>query len=169
MNSPKPSPISARSSPTAIATWRRFRPTWAAIWPWAGRPTTSNCARPRSRPSPSAITGQGASPPGTGRPRCTSRPSRFRGSLPRRWRRQPSADQARADGSAGRLLVRDVEVELDEHVVRIGQENLPARAVRHLVGPKRHALAREMLLDGLEAAATEGDVIDDARVRPLRF
>src|SRR5215475_2590475 len=169
MNSPKPSSIFASSSPTAIATSRRFRPTLAAIWRWAGRPTTSNCARPRSRLLPSVTAGRGASAPATGRPKCTSRPSRCRGSLPRRWRGQRSGDWARADDSARRLLVRDVEVELDEHVVRIGQENLPARAVRHFVHPKLHSLVREMLLDGLEAAAAEGDVVDDTRIRPLRL
>ena len=66
-----------------------------------------------------------------------------------------------------RPLVRDVEIELDQDVVGIVEENLPARAVRHLVDPERPAFLREMLLHRLEAAAAEGDVVDDARIRPL--
>ena len=47
-------------------------------------------------------------------------------------------------------------------------ENLPARAVRHLVDTKLNAFLREMLLHGLEATAAESDMIDDAGVGPLR-
>ena len=75
-----------------IATSRRSRPMWAATWPWAGRPTTPNCARPRSRPSPIATRRQGASRPSTGRRRCTSPPSRCRASLPKRRRKRADAD-----------------------------------------------------------------------------
>src|SRR5262249_20128511 len=148
---------------------------WAATSPSAGPPTTSNCARPRSRPLPIATTKPAASPPGTGRPRCTWRRSRCPASSPRRWRKEPGADRpprrtpARTEDSAGSRLLRDVEVELDQYVVRIGHENLSARAVRHLVDAERHAFARQMLLDGVEAAAAKGDVVDDARIRPLRL
>src|SRR5262249_26981799 len=135
------------------------------IWQSAGPPTMSNCAISPSRLLRIATTAPAASQLGTGRRKCTRPPSRFRVSSPRRLRKQRSAARelrgmpSRAENSAGS---RDVEVELDQHVVRIGHENLAARAVRHLVGAKRHAFAREMLLHGLEAAAAEGDVVDDA-------
>ena len=54
--------------------------------------------------------------------------------------------------SAG-LLARDVEVELDKHVVRVVEEDLPTRAVRHLVDAERHAFLRKMLLDGRYTSA----------------
>src|SRR5262249_18598598 len=152
----------------AIVTSPRFRPTWVVIWQSAGPPTTSNCDISPSRPLRIATTAPAASQPGTGRRKCTRPPSRSRASSPRRLRKQRGAARAlrgmpsRAKNSAGSRLLRDVEVELDQHVVRIGHENLPARAVRPLVGAKRHAFAREMLLHGLEAAAAEGDVVDDA-------
>src|SRR5262245_66045933 len=148
---------------------------WAGTSPSAGPPTTSNCAAPRSKLLLIATTKQAASPPGTGRPRCTWRRSRCPASSPRRWREEQSADPARrptprrTQGSTASRLLRDVEVELDQHVVRIGHENLSARAVRHLVDAERHAFARQMLLDGVEAAAATGDVVDDARIWPLRL
>src|SRR5215831_7121053 len=154
---------------------RRSRPMWAGTSPSAGPPTTSNCAAPRSKLLPIATTKPAASPLGTGRPRCTWRRSRCPASSPRRWREEQSADPARrptprrTQGSTASRLLRDVEVELDQHVVRIGHENLSARAVRHLVDAERHAFARQMLLDGVEAAAAKGDVVDDARIRPLRL
>src|SRR4029077_15778836 len=76
---------------------------------------------------------------------------------------------AEKETSTSRRLFRDVEVELDQHVVGVGQKNLSARAVRDLVDAERHAFAREILLDGAKAAAAEGDVVDDSRIRPLRL
>src|SRR3954469_11939600 len=73
----------------------------------------------------------------------------------------------RARKSSGRHLVLGFEIELDLHVVGVAEENLPAGAVGHLVHPVRHALARQVLLGGLEAAATEGDMIDHAGIGPL--
>src|SRR5262249_9946038 len=59
------------------------------------------------------------------------------------------------------------EIELDLHVVGIAQEDLPARAVRHLVHAVGDALAGKVPLHGLEAAAAERDMIDDAGIRAL--
>src|SRR5262249_25234432 len=146
---------------------------WAAISRWAGPPTTSNCARPRSRPLPIATTKPAASPPGTGRPRCTWRRSRCPASSPRRWRKEPGADRprrrtpARTENSAPSRLLRGAEGDVDQHLPRTGHANLSARGVRARVDAKWHAFAREVLLDGVEAAAAEGDVVDDARIRPL--
>src|SRR5262245_575613 len=145
--------------------WRRSRPMSAGIWRWAGPRTTSNCATPRSGPSQRVTTRRAASPPNTGRPRCTWQPSRCRASSRIRWRRQASADPARC--LAGALLLADVVVELDQHVVRIGQENLPARAVRHHVHAEAHPFLRKVLLHRLESSAAEGDVVADAGVRRL--
>src|SRR3974377_1555964 len=66
-------------------------------------------------------------------------------------------------------LARDIEVQLDDHIVRVIEENLPARTVRHLVDAERDAFLRQMLLDGVESAAAEGDVVDDAGIRRLRL
>src|SRR5262245_1465182 len=145
--------------------WRRSPPMSAATWPWAGPPTTSNSATPRSGPSPRATRRRAAFPPDTGRPRCTWRPSRCRASSRIWWRRRSSADQPFR--SAGGLLLADVVVELDQHVVRIGQENLPARAVRHHVHTEAHPFLRKVLLHRLKSPAAEGDVVDDAGIRRL--
>src|SRR5262245_44705915 len=67
---------------------------WAGTSPSAGPPTTSNCAAPRSKLLPIATTKPAASPPGTGRPRCTWRRSRYPASSPRRWREERGADPA---------------------------------------------------------------------------
>src|SRR5271165_1988376 len=66
-------------------------------------------------------------------------------------------------------LVRGVEVELDQHIVRIMQKDLPAGAVRHRIDAELHTLAGEMLLDGVETTASEGDVVNDAGIRRLRL
>src|SRR5262249_34797374 len=146
----------------------------AGIWLWDGPRTTSNCATLRSRRSRAATTGPADFPRSTGRPKCTWQHSRCRVLLPRRWRKQSNAGprprrSPRTDGSAGGRLLRDVEVELDQHVVRVGHENLPPCAVRHLVDAKRHAFVREMLLERLEATAAKRDMIDYAGIGPLRL
>src|SRR5262245_18059566 len=153
---------------------RRSRPTSAGIWLWDGPRTTSNYATLRSRRSRVATTGPAGFQRSTGRPKCTWQHSRCRVLLPRRWRKRSNAGprlrrSPRTDCSAGRRLLRDVEVELDQHVVRVGHENLPPCAVRHLIDAKRHTFAGEMLLERLEAAAAKRDMIDYAGIRPLRL
>ena len=63
-------------------------------------------------------------------------------------------------GSDG--LILGFEIELDLHVVGVTKENLPTSAPRHLVYSVERALAGEVLLHRLEAAAAERDMIDDA-------
>src|ERR1700730_978417 len=137
------------------------RPTWAGTWPWAGHRTMRSCAQHRWRPSPTATSGPAAFPPNIGRRRCTWQHSRCPASLPSKWREQERADFVGArhasplPGGAG-ALVRDVEIELDEHIVRVIEEDLPAGAIRHLIDAERHAFLSEMVLDGVEAATAEG-------------
>src|SRR5665213_3989108 len=64
-------------------------------------------------------------------------------------------------------LVLGLEVQLDLDVVRIAQEDLPARRVRHLVDAMGDALGREVLAGRLESARAECDVVDHAGIRPL--
>src|SRR5882757_9643893 len=64
-------------------------------------------------------------------------------------------------------FVLGFEIQFDLHVVRIAEEDLPARAARHLIDAVRDALAGEVFLHCLEAAAAERHVIDDAGIRPL--
>ena len=64
--------------------------------------------------------------------------------------------------TAGGGTLRDVEIELDQHIVRIIYEDLPTRAVRHHIDTKRHAFLREVPLHWLKATTAKGDVIDDA-------
>ncbi len=61
-----------------------------------------------------------------------------------------------------RPLVLGFEIELDLHVVRIAEENLPTGAVGHLDHAVGYALAGEVLLHRLKAAAAKRDMIDGA-------
>src|SRR5262245_25786737 len=81
--------------------------------------------------------------------------------------RSSSAFNASSDMLLTCQLVLGFEIEFDLDIVGVAQEDLPARRVRHLVHAIGNALASEVLLSRLEAAAQERDVIDDAGVRPL--
>src|SRR6476646_3078633 len=57
--------------------------------------------------------------------------------------------------NSGCGLVLGVVVQLKLHIIRVAEENLATGTVRHQVNAVRNALAREMLLHRLEAAAAE--------------
>jgi hypothetical protein len=67
-----------------------------------------------------------------------------------RWSRASCAD-----------LILSFEIELDLHIVRVVEENLPTGAVGHLVHAVGHAFAGEVSLRCLKTATTERNMIDD--------
>src|SRR6185437_9929655 len=84
----------------------------------------------------------------------------------RRYFANPKRGKLRRRESSN-LLVLGVEIELNLDVIGIAQEDLAAGAVGDLVDAIFDSLAGEPLLHRLEAAAAEGDVIDDARIGAL--
>ena len=62
-------------------------------------------------------------------------------------------------GSEG--LILGFEIELDLHIVRVVEENLPTGAIGHLVHAVGHAFAGEVPLRCLKTATTERNMIDD--------
>jgi hypothetical protein len=59
-------------------------------------------------------------------------------------------------------LILGFEIKFDLHIIGIEEKNLPASAIWHLVRAVGHALAGEVLLHCLEAAAAKRNMIDDA-------
>src|SRR6185437_2016985 len=84
----------------------------------------------------------------------------------RRYFANPKRGKLRRRESSN-LLVLGVEIELNLDVIGIAQEDLAAGAVGDLVDAIFDSLAGKPLLHRLEAAAAEGDVIDDARIGAL--
>src|ERR1700732_1478293 len=71
-----------------------------------------------------------------------------------------------AASSVGELVL-GLEIELDLHVVGVAEESLPAGALGDLIDAVGYALAGEVPLRRLEAAAAERDMIDDAGIGTL--